>query len=242
MSKVIENLIRSMDIHPVLIDIGSTGSPPKIWKWIYRYSTYVGFDPDSRAIDKSSNRRFHKKIIVNKAITSDKKNEGALFYFTKSPYCSSTLKPDADSLSSYLFSDLFTVEKEERVPAVTLDSVMDDLSLSKIDWLKTDSQGTDLRIFTSLREAFRSRVLAIDIEPGLIDGYIGEDLFVDAHRYLTQNGFWLSDLNICGAVRMRRSTMREVMGASKKVNASKGVKESPAWCEARYLKDYQVAG
>ena len=61
---------------------------------------------------------------------------------------------------------------------------MDRLSLSGIDWLKTDSQGTDLRIFNSLRPEVRSRVLAIDIEPGLIDAYVGEDLFVDAHKEL----------------------------------------------------------
>lgn len=245
MRKTIENLYKSMSIRPVLLDIGSAGGPPKIWKHIRRYSTYVSFDPDYRETNETSKRFFHKRITVNKAVTSEERSDGVLFYFTKSPYCSSTLKPDAGSLSNYLFSDLFTVEKEGKVPATTLDSVIDNLFLPQIDWLKTDSQGTDLRIFTSMKDRLRFRVLAIDIEPGLINGYIGEDLFVDAHRYLTQNGFWLSDMNVCGTVRMRRSTMHEITGVDKKINygfIAESAKESPGWCEARYFRTIQWLG
>jgi hypothetical protein len=85
----------------------------------------------------------------------------------------------------------------------------------------------------------RSRVLAIDIEPGLIDAYVGEDLFVDAHKELTQNGFWLSDLNVCGAVRMRKSAVNEIATINKDINCKvleHTVKKSPGWCEARYLR------
>jgi len=232
-------LVSKLDIHPILIDIGASGAPPAIWEEIAQHSIYVGFDPDKREIQEVSKGRFHKAIIVNEAIISEKGSNQALFYLTKSPYCSSTLKPDSESLSNFLFSDLFEVEREAIVPAGTLDSVLDRLSLSRIDWFKTDSQGTDLRIFNSLREQVRSRVLAIDIEPGLIDAYVGEDLFVEAHRDLTQNGFWLSDLNIGVAVRMRRSTLREVIERDKNVNnafVERTLKKSPVYCEARYFR------
>lgn len=229
------HLLSELDIHPVLIDIGASGAPPKIWDEIAQHSIYVGFDPDLRDLREVPDSRFYKAIIVNKAITSDKECDEVLFYFTKSPYCSSTLKPDSKSLSNFLFSDLFIVERKAKVPAATLDSVMERLSLSSIDWFKTDSQGTDLRIFNSLKPKVRSRVLAVDIEPGLIDAYVGEDLFVDAHRDLTQNGFWLSNLNICGAIRMRRSNLEKMAKLNEKSVAST-VRTSPGWCEARYLR------
>src|SRR3989338_9502860 len=104
------------DIRPVLIDIGSAGAPPWIWKHIRRYSTYVGFDPDSKETSEIQGGSFYKTITVNKAIESGKQSDEVLFYFTKSPHCSSTLKPDTGSLSNYLFSDLFTVETESKVP------------------------------------------------------------------------------------------------------------------------------
>lgn len=237
--KVFDSLLSKLCIHPVLIDIGASGEPPDIWNAIAKHSIYVGFDPDLREMHEIPRSRFYKEIIINKAITSRDEDNEVLFYLTKSPYCSSTLKPDSKSLSHFLFSDLFIVERETRVNAITLNSVIEHLSLTHIDWLKIDTQGTDLRIFNSLKPNVRSRVLAVDIEPGLIDAYSGEDLFIDAHKDLTQNGFWLSNMNIGQAIRMNRSTLNEVMASKKGITASlieRTVKKSPAWVEARYLR------
>jgi len=237
--KALDHLLSKLDIYPVLIDIGASGGPPEIWERIAPHSVYVGFDPYLREIHEVPESRFYKAIIVNEAITSDKGRNEVLFHFTKSPHCSSTLRPDSESLSHYLFSDLFIVEREAKVRASSLNSIIDRLSLSRIDWFKTDSQGTDLRIFDSLRDEIRSQVLAVDIEPGLIDAYVGEDLFVDAHRDLTQNGFWLSNLNVHGAVRMKRSTLSEVMAFNKDITCNlieKTVRKSPGWVNARYFR------
>ena len=238
-TEVFNKLLSKLGIHPVLVDVGASGAPPRIWDEIARQSVYVGFDPDLREIREVPDDRFYKAIIVNEAITDDKGSDEVLFHFTKSPFCSSTLKPDAKSLSGFLFSDFFAVEKEGRVRATTLDSVMERLSLSRIDWLKVDSQGTDLRIFNSLRDEVRSRVLAVDMEPGLIDAYVGEDLFVDVHRDLTQNGFWLSNLDVHGTVRVRKATVDEAMASDKDTacNLVEGtVKKSPGWVNARYFR------
>jgi hypothetical protein len=243
MSEAIPYLLSKLDLYPILVDIGASGAPPNMWERIARHSIYVGFDPDLRETREVSDGRFYKAYIINKAVTTDREKEKVQFYFTNSPYCSSTLRPDSESLASFLFSDLFTVERESTVPATTLDSVINQLSLSRIDWFKTDSQGTDLRLFKSLKDSVRARVLAVDIEPGLIDAYVGEDLFVDAHRYLTQNGFWLSNLDVQGAVRMRKSTLNEIMATNKDLNRAyieTTVKKTPGWCEARYLKTLEA--
>jgi FkbM family methyltransferase len=239
MKEAIDRLLVSDNIHPVLVDVGASSGTPEIWNLIAPQSVYVGFDPDLREIRELQDGRFWKAIIVNEAVTDAKTSEEVEFYLTKSPYCSSTLKPDTESLSNFLFADLFLVERCAKVQATSLDSVMNRLALSRIDWLKTDSQGTDLRIFNSLTPEVRSRVLAIDIEPGLIDAYVGEDLFVDAHKDLTQNGFWLSNVNICGAVRMRKSAVNEIAAVNKNLNCNlleDTLKKSPGWCEARYLR------
>lgn len=240
MNDVINKLMSCLKIHPVLIDIGASGAYPKIWEHIAQYSIYMGFDPDLREIQEIPKGHFYKSIIVNEAITSDKESNEALFYLTRSPYCSSTLKPDSASLSNFLFSDLFLVEKEIKVRAATLDSTIERFSLAGIDWLKVDSQGTDLRIFKGLKDDVRSRVLAVDIEPGLINAYLGEDLFIHAHNYLIQNGFWLSTLKVCGTVRMKRSTLDKInIFGNKEIDINlinSTVKNTPCWCEARYFR------
>lgn len=239
MSNVINNLLLELDIHPVLIDVGASGTTPEIWNSIAQHSIYVGFDPDLREIQELSGDVFHRSVIVNEAITSEEASKEVLFYLTKSPYCSSVLKPDSKSLENFIFSELFVVERETKVRATTLNSIKERLSLTGVDWLKTDSQGTDLRIFNSLNNDIRSQVLAVDIEPGLIDAYLGEDLFIDAHKSLVQQGFWLSNLNVCGEVRLKKSTIDRLETIDKEVNLeliNLYHKKSPGWCEARYLR------
>jgi hypothetical protein len=237
-NKAINLVLAQLEIQPVLLDIGASGDPPEIWEAIAPHSVYVGFDPDLRELREQSDGQFHKTIIANEAVVAAAADE-VTFYLTHSPHCSSTLVPDPASLSNYLFSDLFAVERQAKVRATTLNALMDRLGLPAVDWFKTDSQGTDLRLFTSLRAELRDKVLAVDLEPGLIDAYRGEDLFVTAHEHLTRNGFWLSNLRVMGEVRMRRSTLDKLRQTHKDIDEKRirrGVRTSPGWCEARYLR------
>lgn len=237
--KVYDHLLSILEINPVLFDIGASGAPPKIWDPIARHSIYVGFDPDLREMQRLPEKYFYRSIILNEAITPREGSDDVVFYLTKYPQCSSTLRPDITSLSNYLFSDLFVVEQETLVRASTVESIMDRFALSHIHWFKTDSQGTDLRIFNSLNEKVRRRVLAVDMEPGLISAYVEEDLFVDVHRDLMLNGFWLSNMKIGGAVRLRRSSLSSATRQNERLSETlidRGVRKSPAWCETRYLR------
>ena len=234
-----------MDIHPVLVDVGAAEGPPEIWDSIAKHSIYIGFDPDLRGIRQTPEGYFHKEVIFSKAVTSLEGAQNVPFYFTTAPYCSSILKPDSESLKNFLFSHLFTIEKKGPVQATSLNSVIDHLSLPCIDWLKTDSQGTDLRIFKSLKDKSRSRVLALDIEPGLINAYEGEDLFVDAHGALIKEGFWLSNLGVRGTVRMRPSTLAQVAKEDNSISNDRmmmATRETPSWVGARYLRTIEALG
>jgi hypothetical protein len=239
MNQGIDRVLEAMDIQPILVDIGASGGPPGLWEPIARRAVYVGFDPDRRELHDVLEGHYARSIIVNQAVTSESDLTEAHFYFTRSPYCSSTLQPDTDSLADYLFSDLFTVERESSVPVASLSAVLERLDLTHVDWFKTDSQGTDLRLFQSLPDAVRRGVLAVDIEPGLIDAYQGEDLFIDAHRELLREGFWLSSLDVRGSVRMKRTTLESVASCRPGLidaRVYQSVRSSPGWCEARYLR------
>ena len=233
-----------MGIAPVLVDVGASGAPPRIWSSVAPQSIYVGFDPDLREMRTLPDGVFKTSYIVNRAVVAGE-GGNVLFHLTRSPFCSSVLPPDARALSDWLFSDLFDVVSVASVPAESLDTVLVRLGLERIDWLKTDSQGTDLRIFRSLCDSVRAKVLAVDVEPGLIDAYQGEDLFVDAHRELLREGFWLSSMNVRGSVRMKRSTLSELAGAGVNLDEraiTGGVRTTPGWCEARYFRSIDALG
>lgn len=239
MNQTIETLLTTLKIQPVLVDIGASGAPPPQWAAIARHSIYVGFDPDRRELHDVPSGQYARSIIVNEAVTNTLEPCNIHFYLTRSPYCSSTLLPDKSSLANYLFSDLFVVEAEVSVRATSLNAVIDGLHLPGVHWFKADSQGMDLRLFQSLRSDLREKVLAVDIEPGLVDAYRGEDLFIDVHRELQQQGFWLSTLNVEGTVRLRRSTFDVVARNHPELtekHVHKTVRPSPVWCTARYLR------
>ena len=237
-------LVNFLGIDPILVDVGASEGPPSVWAPIAGSATYVGFDPDSREMANSVAGPYRRAVIVNEAVTGGSGAGEVRFYLARSPVCSSTLEPDTRALSNYHFFDLFTTERQVTVRAATLDAVLVRLGLDRIDWLKCDTQGTDLRIYRSLSESVRGGVLALDVEPGLIDCYRGEDLFVDSHKYLVANGYWLSRLDLGGAVRVRSSTLRTEFpdGGDPAALAEKSIRKSPGWCEARYLRTLESLG
>ena len=231
---MISSLLTTADLHPILVDVGASGAPPPIWDLLARHAIYVGFDPDARDMHPELAQRYYRAHIVDRAVAADATQDQVTFFLTAFPACSSTLPPDTDALADYLFAPYFAVEDRVNAPATTLDAALQKLALPGVDWLKLDTQGTDLRLYESLAPASRQHVLAVDVEPGLIDAYQGEDLFVTAHRALMQEGFWLSDLVVKGAVRMQPHSLKQL--GQDAAYAERAVRISPGWCEARYLR------
>jgi len=239
MNESVAQMLRVHDICPVLMDVGASGHPPAIWQSIAEQSVYVGFDPDQREMRDEAKGLYKRSVMVNKVVTADAQCTEVHFYYTRSPFCSSSLRPDHKALGDYLFADLFEVENEGPMAAVTLAAVCRQLQLAGVDWLKVDSQGTDLRIFNSLPDAVRHGVLAVDIEPGLIDAYVGEDMFTEVHRELVRQGFWLSNMEVLGSIRIGRDSLQAVSSHYPDMTPAcieQTIRKSPGWCEARYLR------
>src|SRR3989344_2460419 len=159
---------------PILLDIGASGALYPHWKDFAKYSICIAFDPDSREMKHvhSGLTPYKEFCIHDSIVTADKKSESD-FYLTKSPYCSSTLKPNIDD--SWSISPLFEIERKVILKAENLKDILEKRGISKIDWFKTDSQGTDLQIFMSLGEETLASTLAADFEPGIISSYENED-------------------------------------------------------------------
>lgn len=237
---MVSGLLARHQLAPVLIDIGASGPHRDIWQLIAAASVLVRFDPDLRDIVELDGTGYRRAVTVNEAVTADAHRSEVPFFLTRSPYCSSTLEPDIGSLSDYIYTDLFRVERQVMVKAATLESVLQRLNIQRLDWFKTDSQGTDLRLFNSLPTAIRDRVLCVEVEPGILDAYQGEDHFVDAHRELKRQGFWLTEAKVCGTTRIRQSTLQRLQSGGVPVDAYDiGLKcaVTPGWVEALYLRD-----
>lgn len=219
---------------PILIDIGASGVLYPYWKDIAKYSVCIAFDPDSREMKHlgAESSPYRELYVHNSIVTPGEKTE-CDFYLTKSPYCSSTLKPNIDS--SFAHAPLFEVEKKVTYKAENLKKVLEAKNIHRVDWFKTDSQGTDLALFKSLPEQILRRVLVADLEPGIIDAYEGENKAWEVLQFMEKRNFWLSDIRIMPVRKIPRD--REALSETEIETFRAGTGYAPGWAEMSYIND-----
>ncbi len=230
-----------LDRPPVLVDIGASGALPRQWKLLAPYSICVAFDADTRDfVAEESTSSGWKKLYSLNRLVAERTTDNVDFYLTKSPHCSSTLQPDADALKPWEFNPLFQVEKTIKMPAVALRTALSKIGVDYIDWYKTDSQGTDLRIFDSLPVPMLEKIIAAEFEPGIIDAYVGEDKLHQLLSYMEKRPFWVSQMNIKGSQRIDRGELPGLKILPGKYVGS-FLKTAPGWCEISYMNTLTTA-
>jgi hypothetical protein len=222
---------------PVLVDIGASGSLPKQWKALAPFSVCIAFDADTRdfQVRESSGREWKKLYSLNRLV-APVASESVPFYLTKSPHCSSSLKPNNAALKPWAFHRLFELETTTTLPSIDLPTALRQVGVEWIDWFKCDTQGTDLRIFRSLSPQVIDGVLAADFEPGIIDAYVGEDKLHQLMAYMDSRPFWVSDMAIKGSQRLADGVASSLSALQQRQPGS-FLKTAPGWCEISYLND-----
>jgi FkbM family methyltransferase len=171
-------------------------------------------------------------VTINRIVT-DREEKEIDFFLTESPFCSSALEPDMTALSAWPFQKLFTVERKVRLKAVQLMDALREAGIDRIDWLKIDTQGTDLRIFRSLPKTIQDNVLVAEFEPGILDAYKGEDKLFDVMNYM-HDGFFMSAMEVKGVGRL--SPGISTAFSSMKQRALRAAhRTAPGWAEVTFM-------
>jgi hypothetical protein len=227
---------------PVLVDIGASGEIHSKWKKIAPYAICIAFDADSRDFAVTENEQSdYKKLYVFNCIVSDREEQNINFYLTRSPYCSSTLKPANARLKDFIFAPLFEVDKEIQLKNISLAGALQKLNITYVDWFKSDSQGTDLRLFKNLPDAVRDNVLIAEFEPGIIDAYEGEDKMYSVMEYMDKKGYILTNMDVKKVQHISEAALADIFsGAMFSRFARKSVKALPAWAELTYLNRFET--
>ncbi|CAN5352032.1 hypothetical protein BH09BAC2_BH09BAC2_15880 [soil metagenome] len=222
---------------PVLMDIGASGEINSKWLPIAEKSVCICFDADDRefSVTEQASENYKKLIKINRVVTSKNENEDK-FYLTASPFCSSTLKPDSQSLKPWLFRSYFNITKTVSVKAISVEAAMSEIGIEYIDWFKTDTQGTDLRLYQSLPDKVKKSVITAEFEPGIIDAYIGEDKLHHILKELHNESFWLSDISVKGTQRIKEELLKDI--PEYRIKAF--IKESPCWAELTFFRQPEL--
>lgn len=173
---------------PILFHLGASGSLHPAFLKLKNYSVIVGVDGDERDF---VNKKNSKSIKISQII-SDKKGKKN-FYLTKSPHCSSLLKPKLSELNQWAFKNKFLISRILKVNTTTLNQLFSSLKINYIDYYISDSQGVDLRIFRSLKKKIQKNITAVEFEPGLKDFYEKEDRIYDILKYMSKD-YYIEDI------------------------------------------------
>ena len=223
---------------PVLVDVGSSSGVHQAWRVLAPYSICLAFDPDSREMKSAEQQsKQYKKLHIFPYALTDSPMDSVPVFLTRSPACSSTLKPQNDALDAYEFRDRFKVVSKVSVQAIHLVTALTQVGLDWVDWFKTDSQGIDLRLFQSLGCPRLKRVIVAELEPGIIDAYEGEDKLWQVMSYMSEHNFWVSDMKIKGSQRFNRNVLNSLTSAEKNY-AAHLLKIAPAWAEMIYVNSF----
>jgi hypothetical protein len=225
---------------PVLVDIGASGKIHEKWNPIAKYSICIAFDADSRDFEicESEDKGWRKLYSLNRLVASEATEEMD-FYLTHSPHCSSSLAPDKEALKSWAYCSLFEVKNIVKIPSVDLQSALLKAEVDYIDGYKTDSQGTDLRIFNSLPTEIIHKILIAEFEPGIIDAYQGEDKLHHLLAHMEKEPFWISKMEIKGSQRIDHLDFKSLNYFQQRGIGS-FLKMAPGWCEISYLNKMEI--
>jgi FkbM family methyltransferase len=200
----------------VIVDIGAAYPSKNFYDEFKNFVKLISFDPQIENSYKKENFYF-----INNALYDEKTKLN--FYKTKNPQCSSLLIPNYDFLEAFGKSEEFKIIETTEIEVDTLDNQLKNLNINNVDFIKLDTQGSELYILEGSSK-YLENVLGIETEIEFKPIYQGQPLFFDVDNYLKSKNFELLDL-------------RKIYWKRGKFRSAPNYKGELIWGEALYFKN-----
>ena len=219
-SKLFKQLAKSSPV--MLVDVGARGGIHPRWELIRESIKVLGFEPDLEEC-KRLNEEFKKNhaylpiVLHNRSGTTE-------MNILRNPANSSIYLPNFSLWNR--FPSLYELEttKSINVQCNTLDNILKANNIHNVDFLKIDTQGSELQVLQGARKTLQKSIFGVDVEVEFSQLYENQSLFADVDIYLRDLGFSLFDINLA---RLKRNKYNNVY--------SKG---QVLWAHALYFKDF----
>lgn len=177
----------------VLIDAGARGGLQKNWRRAKKHLKVIGFEPDPKECRKLAGAAEGGPVkYINSALYS---KEGPLrIFLTKNRGVSSVYRPDAEFLGKFPEKDRYQISESLEIQADTLDGVLRSGGVTDADFIKLDTQGSELDILRGASKTVDDRIFGLEIEAETVPIYESQPLFSDIDNFLRERGFFLFDI------------------------------------------------
>jgi len=211
----------------VVVDIGARGGFEPHWSTYGDQVKLIGFEADPiecerlNRQDSSSGNCFYPV-----ALHHDKQKRP--FYVTAYPSSSGFYQPDMEFWQRFIYEDYLNVEKTIEIDTVDFDSFAGENGIESVDFMKLDTEGTELEILKGALGFLRKSVIGLSIEVEFLPVHKGQPVFSDVDSFLRQIGFNLFDLY------MYRDPRKVLPVSMKPIRGDYG---QIIWGQALYLRD-----
>jgi FkbM family methyltransferase len=190
------------------IDVGARGGFQRKWRAYDEHVIFVGFEPDAAECERLRAQAKSNEIYVDKALHHSV--AVVPLYICDPPTLTSLYRPDLR-----VFGRLFgrsskpRITHVEEIAVTTLDLAMEPLGLGTIDFIKLDTQGSELDILRGAERTLADPLLAIQVEVEFTPLYEDQPLFADVATFLRSHGFESIDFEALHSAAWMRFMTRE---------------------------------
>ena len=215
-----------------LLEIGAakTGETKEPFYKILDYfphSKIIGFEIDKRVCDKMNSEA--SEGIKYYPYALGKANEKKKLYNTQAPMCTSLYKPNEKLISLYNNLHFAYLKNETEIETITLDNFISKNSIDNLDFIKIDTQGSELDIFNGGKNSLKN-VVKIICEVEFVPIYEDQPLFGDVNKFLNENGFMFNKfLGLSGRALKPLILNKDLNKASQHM-----------WSDAVFIKNIEV--
>ena len=211
--------------HPlVLVDVGARGGLKRNWSAAERHLRVLGFEPDEREyrrlVEKAKGRE--DSLALFHAALHNQRGPISL-HIAQDRGLSSIFEPNRAFLDGFPDAQRFNTTDIQKVEADTLDNLLASRGLTDIDFIKADTQGSELFVLQGAAAALSSSAVGVEAEVEFTPIYRNQPLFADVDTYMRGLGYFLFDLRPCY---WKREAGRDAGGPYGQI----------IWADALYLK------
>jgi FkbM family methyltransferase len=208
----------------LLVDVGARGGLKRDWAAARPHLRVVGFEPEQKEFEKlaqGTGAHDDSTRILNVALHSV---QGPLqFHVARDRGLSSIFEPNRAFLSAFPDAGRFDTIDTQQVAADTLDNVLRVHGVQDADFIKVDTQGSELFVLQGAAATLASTMVGVEVEVEFTPIYTGQPLFADVDNFLRGLGYLLFDLRPCY---WKREAGRGIGGPRGQI----------IWADALYLK------
>lgn len=183
-----------------VVDIGSRDGLHSMFKEVASLVEAVGFEPDIKECERLNERL--GKDAAYRSLTFLPFGLGSgdgqqVLNLCRSRGVSSVYRPNRSFLDRFPDAHRFDVVDTVSIPVRGFDGLLKDPKVrlpNNIDFIKIDTQGSELDILHGARETLRNQVVAVEVEIEFARLYESQSLFREVDSFLSECGFTLFKL------------------------------------------------